>query len=59
MSAFPDLAGLIRFKALSARTFDFSPTLKSLGMGVVGLLLRIPFTGVGLNMVSLEFDNYQ
>ena len=45
-----NLAGLIRFKALSANSLDFSPTLESLGAGVAGLLFRIPFTGVGLNL---------
>ena len=41
-------AGLIRFRALSASSLDFSPTLESLGAGVEGRLFSIPFIGVGL-----------
>ena len=48
------LAGLIRFRALSASSLDFSPTLESLGAGVEGRLFSIPFIGVGLQKVQNE-----
>ena len=39
-------------RALSAKTFDFSPTDAPWTSGVTGLLFRIPFTGVFLVKIS-------
>ena len=42
------LPGLIRLSALSASSFDFSPTAEE-GSGVTGRLFKMPFTGVRLH----------